>query len=114
MKVGLKCTKDFNSIFFSLSFDKKWNPQQLHTDWYVPETSSLQVPSIPCWVGLGLCVEHMQLTSMQTICEDFLRCTQIEAPILQFFFTQDFLKCLVGWLVAQVDVTVKYVILWNQ
>ncbi len=66
----------------------------------MPETSSLQVPSIPCWVGLGLSVEHMQLTSMQTICEDFLGCTQIEAPILQFFFTQDFLKCLVGWLVG--------------
>ncbi len=80
----------------------------------MPETSSLQVPPIPCWVRLGLCVEHMQLTSMQTICEDFLGYTQIEALILQFFFTQDFLKCLVGWLVAQVDIRVKYVILWNQ
>lgn len=100
-------------FFFSLSFDKKSNPRQLHIDWYVPETSCLQVPPIPLlgktW---SLCWTHATNFHANHLWGLFGIYTNRSSNIAIFLHSRP-LEML-GWLVAQVDVRVKYVILWNQ
>ncbi len=96
-KLGSNAPEISNLLFSLFLWTESQNPLHLHTEWSVPETSSLHPPPIPCCTGLVFVLK----TCNWLPCKPFVRTRsdihKWKSPILQLFFTQDFFKCLVGW-----------------